>query len=263
MTEMTKYTPGQFCWVDFSAPDYDAAKKFFGAFFGWTVDEPPPHEGQPSRYGMFKLGDKVVAGLGEYPAGSPEQMPAVWNSYVCVEDCAATAAKAKELGGEVMFPAQEVPGAGTLAYLKDPQGAVVALWQPNNHGGSEIVNEPNSFSWNELATRDIDGASAFYAGLFGWELDKQEMGPSTIVLVKNAGRENGHFLKMTEEWGDMPPSWAVYFAVDDCDAMAKKAEDLGAKVAVPPTDIPPGRFSVIAEPQGGHFYIIKLAEQPS
>jgi uncharacterized protein len=56
----------------------------------------------------------------------------------------------------------------------------------------------------------------------------------------------------------VPPHWAVYFAVDDCDAAAEKAKGLGATLRMPPTDIPNvGRFAVIQDPQGAFFSIFK------
>jgi hypothetical protein len=58
----------------------------------------------------------------------------------------------------------------------------------------------------------------------------------------------------------MPPHWLVYFAVSDCDATVDKAKELGGAVFVPPTDIPPGRFAVLADPQGAMLAVMKLAE---
>jgi predicted enzyme related to lactoylglutathione lyase len=50
----------------------------------------------------------------------------------------------------------------------------------------------------------------------------------------------------------------MYFAVLDCDAIVKKAAGLGAKVCVPPKDIPEvGRYAVICDPQGAFFSIIE------
>jgi uncharacterized protein len=58
---------------------------------------------------------------------------------------------------------------------------------------------------------------------------------------------------------DVPPHWGVYFQVTDCDGAVAKASSLGAKVFVPPTDIPKtGRFSVLQDPQGAVFNVIKL-----
>jgi predicted enzyme related to lactoylglutathione lyase len=67
-------------------------------------------------------------------------------------------------------------------------------------------------------------------------------------------------IQMNEEWPEeVPPHWMVYFAVDDIDAAAARVEELGGRVAVPPTDTPAGRFAVVNDPQGAVFSIIRLA----
>jgi hypothetical protein len=50
----------------------------------------------------------------------------------------------------------------------------------------------------------------------------------------------------------------VYFAVEDPDATAAKAVELGGSVAVPPTDIPQGRFAVLNDQHGAAFSVIKM-----
>ena len=62
------------------------------------------------------------------------------------------------------------------------------------------------------------------------------------------------------EWGDMPPHWSVYFAVEDCDASTATATRLGGSVLTPPTDIPGvGRFAVLRDPQGAIFSVLEAA----
>jgi hypothetical protein len=57
----------------------------------------------------------------------------------------------------------------------------------------------------------------------------------------------------------VPPFWSPYFAVTDCDGATRKAKSLGGKTYVGPGDIPEvGRFSVLADPQGATFAVIKL-----
>ena len=65
---------------------------------------------------------------------------------------------------------------------------------------------------------------------------------------------------MDESWPkEVPAHWMVYFAVEDTDAAAEKIEELGGRISVPPSDSPYGRFSVVSDPQGGTFSIIKAA----
>jgi predicted enzyme related to lactoylglutathione lyase len=57
--------------------------------------------------------------------------------------------------------------------------------------------------------------------------------------------------------GEIKPQWGIYITVDDVDATARKAEELGGKVLMPPTDIPKvGRFSTLMDPQGVMFSVI-------
>ncbi len=67
-------------------------------------------------------------------------------------------------------------------------------------------------------------------------------------------------IAISEQWGDVPPYWSVYFAAADCDISVATAQGLGANVLVPGQDIEPGRFSVIQDPQGGTFTILQLKQ---
>jgi len=251
------YERGRFCWVDLSAHDLDGAIAWYGKYFGWEARE--EDTGGGPRYVTFFLDGQKVAGAGQMPDAQKEQMPPVWSSYIKVEDCAADEAEAKELGAETIVATMAVMDHGSLCLIRDPTGAAVGFWQAGSHGGAERCNQPGSFTWNELATRDIETAKHFYGELFGWRT-KSIPGPNPTEIIHLGDRDNGHMLFMNEAWKGMPPMWTVYFAVGDCDVMAAKAEELGGKTMVPPFDIPAGRLSVVADAQGAHFYIIALKD---
>ncbi len=256
MTEMTAYTPGTFCWVDLGTNDAEAAKKFYAELFGWTAIDMPA--GPDMIYTMCQIEGKYVAAL--YQQGPQEQgVPPHWNSYVSVASADETAAKVKSAGGTVMGEPFDVLDSGRMAMIQDPEGVFVGAWQPRNHIGARLVNQPGTLSWNELATRDAQKAAEFYTKVFGWEAQTQDYGGTPYTLIMNSDRQNGGIMQMTEAWGDMPPHWMVYFAVADCEASAEKAKSLGGKIAVPPTDAGEvGRFAVLQDPQGAVFSIIKL-----
>ena len=67
---------------------------------------------------------------------------------------------------------------------------------------------------------------------------------------------NGGMLPWSSEMGDVPPSWGVYFSVEDCDASVERVQELGGRLIVPPMDIPPGRFAVVADPAGAVFTVM-------
>ncbi len=59
---------------------------------------------------------------------------------------------------------------------------------------------------------------------------------------------------------DVPAHWSVYFAVEDCAATVDRAKELGATIAASPTEIPPGIFAVIVDPQGAAFNVLQFGQ---
>lgn len=257
--EMKEYKPGTFCWVDLMSTDAAASKKFYSALFNWEVNDMPIPGG--GEYTFLQLRGKEVAALSQMPPDMQKSgMPSVWSSYISVADADATQKQAEAAGATTIAKAFDVMDAGRMAVLADPTGAMFSVWQPKRHHGAALVNEPSAFCWNELLTRDTDAAKKFYAKVFGWTDEGQDMGPmGTYTTFKVGDRNNGGMMKMPE--GNPAPNfWGVYFAVPDVDASVKKAKELGATVHVPPTDIPgTGRFAMLQDPQGAVFSVITLS----
>lgn len=117
---------GRFGWNELLTSDVGAAKKFYGAVFGWESETKAVAPGVD--YTLFKKGGEMVGGmLGITPEMGP--LPPHWLSYVMSGDIEADLAKAKSAGGTVLKEPFEVPDTGTLAIVRDPQGAVFALWK--------------------------------------------------------------------------------------------------------------------------------------
>ena len=134
-------------------------------------------------------------------------------------------------------------------------GAVILLWQPKNNIGARLVNEPGTFSWSELLSPDVPKAAAFYNKLFGWEANHM-----TGAMDYTEFKLNGESVAggMNPPMPGIPPVWTIYFTTDDTDATVEKATSMGGTVFQPPTDIEPGRFAVLADPQGAMFNVIKM-----
>lgn len=116
---------------------------------------------------------------------------------------------------------------------------------------SDPFKQHGAFSWCELMTTNVEAAKTFYTKLFGWDTEDMSMPGMTYTVVKAGGKEVGGIMATPQEAQGMPPAWGTYVTVDDVDATAKTAGLLGAKLIVPPTDIPDvGRFCVIQDPQG-------------
>ena len=97
-------------------------------------------------------------------------MPPHWLSYVTVASADGSAARAADLGGTVHAGPFDV-GARRMAVVADPTGAMLGLWEPRSSIGAELVNDPGCLTSNEL-TNDVDAASTFYEGLFGWTISQ-------------------------------------------------------------------------------------------
>ncbi|HYY88921.1 MAG TPA: VOC family protein [Chloroflexota bacterium] len=249
---MPEYSPGTPMWIDLGTSDVEASKRFYGGLFGWQTQDLGPEAG---GYGFFTLNGKMVGGVG--PLMNPQQPPA-WSTYISTSDAEATARSAQEAGGTVVVQPMDVMGQGKMSAFTDPSGAYIAAWQPIQHSGAEVINEPNSYCWTELATRDIETAKRFYPRVFGWGAETNQ----NYTEWKVGGRSVAGAMPMSDQMpANVPPHWLVYFAVADCDASANRAQELGANVMVPPMDVPVGRFAVLGDPQGARFGIIKLSGQ--
>jgi predicted enzyme related to lactoylglutathione lyase len=266
MPERTGYAHGVPSWVDLGTSDVEGAKAFYGAIFGWEAEDVPTDQGVP--YTMLSKDGKVVAGLGPIP---PDQaaagMPPMWNSYVNVDSVDDTIAKVTAAGGSVMMPAMDVMDAGRMAFVADPAGAAIGLWQAGNHKGAELVNEHGTLYWNELITDDTAVAEAFYTSVFGWRAHIQDMPTGPYTSFWADGNVEGHaaagMMAKNEGMGPIPNYWGVYFAVDDVDAILGAVKDNGGQVLMPAMDIPEvGRFAVIQDPQGAHLSVMTPTQEP-
>ena len=272
MSERDGYIAGVPCWVDTSQPDPDAAAEFYGGLFGWEIEDALPQDA-PGRYLIGRIRGRDVAAISSLPDGAPPV--ASWNTYVWVDSAEDTAAKVLAAGGRLLMEPMDVADAGRMAAFADPEGAAFLVWQAGRHRGAQIVNEPGSVNFNVLNTRDISSSSAFYQAVFGWQPraigggtmwalpgygDHLEAGePGLRRRMAQFGAASGFedvvagLLPLGAEQGDAPAHWSVTFAVEDADATANKAAQLGGRVVVAPFDAPWVRMTVLADPQGAMF----------
>lgn len=121
------------------------------------------------------------------------------------------------------------------------------------------------FVWYDLMTTDPAAAQAFYTQLIGWGTQDWEGGGTKYTMWTNGGAPLGGTMQLPPEAvaGGAHPHWLGYVATPDVDATAARAGELGAKVMMPPTDIPTvGRFAVLADPQGALFAAYTPLNEP-
>lgn len=254
MSTVTRHTPGTPAWFDLMTSDAPGAQAFYAALFGWEIVDSGPEYG---HYGMCKLGGRNAAGMGQKPADAP--WPSSWTVYFAVENTDATCASIEAAGGTVTLPPMTVGSEGRMAMVVDPTGAAFGLWQPLDHIGAEVRDEPGAMAWCEVNTRDSDAATAFYKEVFGLEA-RRLPGDAMVYYTLHEGESAvAGVLQMNALWEGVPPHWMAYFAVADTDVACARVAELGGKVSVPPFDTPYGRMAVVNDPQGAVFSIVKLA----
>ena len=272
MPERDGYIPCVPCWVDTSQPDPEAAVAFYRGLFGWQLVNVMP-EGSEAKYYIGRIRGGDVAAVGTIPEGAPPV--AMWNTYVWVESADETATKARDAGGGVAMDPFDVMGSGRMAVLTDPEGAAFFVWEAKDHKGARVVNEHGALNFNGLATRDPEGAKAFYGAVFGWQTLALPAGPLWTLpgygdhleegspglreqMAQMGGPEGfidvvAALNPIAEDDSDTPAHWSVTFAVDDADATAARAGELGGEVVTGPVDAPWTRTVLVRDPQGATF----------
>src|SRR6266852_5955534 len=140
-------------WTDLSTSDAAAAREFYSKVFGWKVEVNP--DPQYGGYALAKVGGKDVAGIGPKMM---DEAPTAWSVYIGTADAADSVKKAEAAGGKVIVAPMEVGDQGTMAFVADPSGAVIGLWQAKNMIGARLIDAPNSMGWAELSSRGVDKA---------------------------------------------------------------------------------------------------------
>jgi uncharacterized protein len=259
MTYIDKYNPGSFCWVELATTDQFAANNFYGALFGWGVNNIPM--GPNDFYSMYLLeGRELGAACTLRPEEQAQGVPPHWRLYIAVESADATAARAAQLGGKVLGPAFDVMDVGRMAVLQDPTGAHFNIWQSKRDSANSISGVDGTLCWADLNTPDPERARTFYTDLFGWKMtdDTDDDPPSGYVHIQNGEEFIGGIPPVRPNNPRMPAHWMAYFQISDCDATAAKAKQHGARFFMEPMTMENvGRFAIVADPQGAAFAIFQ------
>jgi predicted enzyme related to lactoylglutathione lyase len=243
--------PGKFVWFELVSQEPKRAQAFYSEVLGWRT---VPFPMGSFSYDMIYVGDTMIGG---YAAPIRQGQPAHWISYVSVNDVDAAAKTASERGGKIIEPPQDIPGVGRTARIADPQGAELSVFKRANGDPPDVSSSPpGHWLWNELHTRDVSAALAFYEKVVGFSQRAVDMGPAgTYHILSAGGIDRGG--ASTHIPAGVPPHWLPYVTVTDVDATAARARKLGATITVEPANIPDtGRFAVFNDPTGAALAIM-------
>jgi len=252
---------GRPIWYELMTPDARSVAPFYRAVLGWTIPDNGTKLPTGSEYRMISRADGGAAGglltlTRDMQSGGAQPG---WLPYFHVDDVDKAVASAAKLGGKTWMPPQDVPGAGRIAMLSDPQGAPFYAMKPTPPPGrpdaeSDLfdVKKSGHCRWNELVTSDALAAGPFYKSLLGWSIDeKMSMGSAGDYLFIDCAKTRigaiGPMIKQAAT-----PFWLLYFGVDNIARAHAAATKSGGKVVRETSQIPGGEYTFVAtDPAGG------------
>jgi len=249
---MTTYKPGEPCWIELFTTDTARAKQFYGDLFGWTASDSGPEYG---GYITFERDGEPIAGMMHSDGNNG---PSTWTVYLASADATATTELAKQHGAQVFVEPMQVGDQGHMAFLADPAGATVGIWQPGLHQGFAVRGAVAAPTWFETMSGDYAASTAFYRDVFGWDL--RVMGDSDEFRYSTLGQDadaKAGIMDASGFLGDQPSRWQFYVEVADTDATVAQAVEHGATVVEQPSDTPYGRLAFLLDPEGCLFAVVR------
>src|ERR1700683_39915 len=120
--------------------------------------------------------------------------------------------------------------------------------------GERTGYTPGTFCWTDLTTTDQEGAKAFYSGLFGWGAEDMPVGEDIYYSIQRVDGKDVAAISPQQEAqreAGAPPTWNSYVWVENADAVADRAKELGATIVAPPFDVmEAGRMAGIPDGPG-------------
>ncbi|MET7295789.1 VOC family protein [Streptomyces griseoloalbus] len=241
------------CWADAMFNDIEGAKSFYGDVLGWTFGEVSPEFGNYIE--AFADGKAVAAVVPPMPG---QEGTSQWCLYFAARDAAATAARIRDNGGELLMEPMQVGDFGTMCLARDPGGVLFGLWQAGTHGGFGAMAEPGAYCWAEVFTREPEKSDAFFPAVFSYRSKRLE-GEMDFRIYDLGERSVLGRMRMTDDFPpETPPFVNVYFTVENCDEAVARATARGGVLRLGPMDTPFGRFAAISDPQGAYFSVIDI-----
>lgn len=250
------HRPGAFVWYDLLSEDVDAARRFYGALFGWTFESVGLNLGvaRSDGYTIIRHRGRPIGGIVDATLLPATRNVSQWIPSLSVPDVEGAVRAVQASGGRVLVPAQDLEGRGRLAVVADAEGAVLTLVHAKD--GDPLASDPQAgdFLWTELWTDDVSAAAAFYHAVVGWVAEEHLLPAGTYRHLDFLGRPMAGLLP--KPVAELPATWVSYVRVDDTLAIANRVRGLGGRVAGAPRPNQAGQMvALIVDPSGAGFVI--------
>jgi len=229
--------------IEIRVTDLAAAMTFYRDTFQWGVYQAAPH------YALVDAGRMPVIGIMTDP-----RLPIGVAPLYLVGDCEAAVARAKDLGGRIMFTRTEVPGAGVFTAALDPWGNEIYFWQQFVHGDPKLKQQPETpFCFVEIATPNLAKTTEYYSQLMAWSF-------WNVPFAQDYAIAEGHGLKRgIGVFGGATSSGVLsYIEVKSLEETRKRIEANGGQVVVDPEPfLNEGRYLIFSDPAGNRLGAIE------
>lgn len=240
--------PGKIIWRDLLTSDPSASQRFYAELFGWEFERSGP------AYTLIRHNGALIGGMVDTVALNNRRDISQWVALMSVEDIDAAVARFEVAGGEVIATPTDVGPRGTLAVVRDAEGALLGLLKTTDGDPADRKPAIGDFLWEELWTTDVDRATAFYEAVGGlqatdWNSDADQDSGASYRVLRSA--DTPRIGIMPNPVDGLDPVWVSYLRVESPSAIAARVADLGGHVLAEAQPRPlGGEVAVIAGPSG-------------
>jgi predicted enzyme related to lactoylglutathione lyase len=259
-----QHRPGAVVWYDLLSRDVPAARRFYGALFGWTFETVGLHLGvtRTDGYTIIRHHGRPIGGIVDATLLPATQNVSQWIPSLSVPDVDGALSALRAGGGRVLVPPQDLKGRGRLAVVADPEGAVLTFIRASEGDPIPRDERAGDFLWTELWSDDVAAAAGFYRDVVGWVTEEFLLPSGTYRHFGVAGEPIAGLLP--KPVAELPATWVTYLRVDDTVAIANRVRGLGGEVVGAPRQNPAGgEVAVIVDPTGAGFLVQRVATDPA
>jgi predicted enzyme related to lactoylglutathione lyase len=250
---------GKVVWNDLITDDAAAARRFYGALFGWTFEDATGPAGRD--YVIARSGSMPVAGMVPVAPGQGGEELSRWLPYVSVSDVDAAVARATAAGARVAVGPRDV-GLGRVAAIIDPQGAVIGIARSSLGDPDDATTAPGLGRkvWIELLSNDPAASARFYEAMVGYQARTIARRGGEYTLLSGGGVDRAGIL--ANPTGYWSPVWLTSFGVADASKATALAASLGGTVLLAPSaDLREGGMAVVSDPSGAILVLQELGKE--
>jgi uncharacterized protein len=251
--------PGKFVWADLVTDDVVAARKFYGALFGWSFSD-------YGGYVIAKNDDRPVCGMFQRPrpVDAPQAKPR-WFGYISVASVDRARNAVLNAGGRELAAPKQLPERGEQAVFADAEGAIFGVVKSSSGDPEDFLADPGDWIWIQLLSRNAKLASEFYRAVGGYDIvENNSTNRQSDYVLTSEGYARATVRTIRTDDARVTPNWLPFVRVLSVSESVAKVRELGGKILVEPKpELLDGKVALIADPTGAAIGILEWDGGPA